>query len=57
MTLNERTYEGRWGGQFFGNGAAGAQPVSVAGTFGARARQDDSAAALVGAFAADRQAQ
>ena len=55
MTLNERTYEGRWGGQFFGNGAAGAQPGSVAGTFGASAREDGSAAALVGAFAADRQ--
>ena len=54
MTLNERTYEGRWGGQFFGNGAAGAQPGSVAGTFGASAREGGSAAALVGAFAADR---
>ena len=54
MTLNERTYGGRWGGQFFGNGAAGAQPGSVAGTFGAGAREDGSAAALVGAFAADR---
>ena len=57
MTLSERAYAGRWGGQFFGNGAAGAQPGSVAGTFGASAREGESAGALVGAFAADRQAQ
>ena len=54
MTLGGRTYEGRWGGQFFDNGAAGEAPGAVAGTFGAGTRQGNQAGALVGAFVAER---
>ena len=54
MTLGGRTYEGRWGGQFFDNGAAGEAPGAVAGTFGAGIQQGNQAGALVGAFVAER---
>ena len=54
MTRGGRTYEGRWGGQFFDNGAAGEAPGSVAGTFGAGIQQGNQAGALVGAFVAER---
>lgn len=57
MTLGGRAYTGRWGGQFFNNGADGTAPGSVAGTFGASIQDGEQAAALVGAYAADRQAQ
>lgn len=55
MTRGGRTYEGRWGGQFYDDGAtAGEAPGSVAGTFGAGIQQGNQAGALVGAFVAER---
>ena len=54
MRLGGRNYTGRWGGQFFDNGAAGPAPGSVAGTFGAGIQQGNQAGALVGAFVAER---
>lgn len=53
MTLEERTYSGQWGGQFFGVGPGA--PSSVAGTFGAATSADGATGSLVGAFSADRQ--
>ena len=51
---DERRYTGKWGGQFFGNGAASTdQPGSVAGTFGGRST--DNAVNYVGAFGAFKQ--
>ena len=48
---DSRTYAGKWGGQFFGNGAASTDhPGSVAGTFGGTSTDDD--VNFVGAFGA-----
>ena len=48
---DSRTYAGKWGGQFFGNGAASTDhPGSVAGTFGGTSTDD--AVNFVGAFGA-----
>ena len=47
------TLQGRWGGQFYGNGEANGLPSSVAGTFGGRSA--DNAANYVGAFGAHHQ--
>lgn len=53
MTLGPLSHTGRWGGEFFGNGASGAAPGSVAGTFGVTATAPTlGQATLVGAFAA-----
>ena len=49
----ERTYEGQWGGQFFGNGETDGKPGSVAGTFGGHSTDD--AVSFVGVFGAHRQ--
>ena len=57
MRLGERTYEGRWGGQFYDDGDDGEAPGSVAGTFGAGIQQGDQAGALVGAFVAEHEQQ
>ena len=55
MSLNDISHAGRWGGEFFGNGAAGAAPGSVAGTFGVTGTDPTlGRATLVGAFAATR---
>ncbi len=53
MSFDGRTYDGRWGGQFFGGGTGA--PSSVAGTFGAATGADGATGSLVGAFSADRQ--
>ena len=53
MTFDERTYAGRWGGQFFGGGTGA--PSFVAGTFGAATSADGATGSLVGAFGAERQ--
>lgn len=53
MTLGSLSHTGRWGGELFGNGAAGAAPGSVAGTFGVTATAPGiGQATLVGAFGA-----
>ena len=57
MTFGGRAYTGRWGGQFFDNGAATDPPASVAGTFGATTSEAGGTGSLVGAFGAERQAQ
>ena len=59
MTFGGRAYTGRWGGQFFDNGAATDPPASVAGTFGATTSEASGTGtgSLVGAFGAERQAQ
>lgn len=59
MTFDGATWTGTWGGQFFGNPAAGATgaaalPGSVAGTFGAATGSGDSVRSFVGAFGAHR---
>ena len=55
MSLNDISHTGRWGGEFFGNGAAGTAPGSVAGTFGVTGTDPTlGRATLVGAFAAAR---
>ena len=47
-------FTGKWGGQFYGNGAAaGDHPGSVAGTFGAATA--DGSESFVGVYGADRQ--
>ena len=56
MTYAGRSYSGHWGGQFFGNAAAGAagadaRPGSAAGTFGVTAGRGGS---LVGTFEVHR---
>ena len=45
---------GKWGGRFYGNGAAGAHPGSVAGTFGGAT--DDGSQSFVGIYGARRPA-
>lgn len=60
MTFGGRTYAGRWGGQFFDDGAAATDPpASVAGTFGATTSETGGTGtgSLVGAFGAERTAQ
>ena len=59
MTFDGATWTGKWGGQFFGNPAAGATgadalPGSVAGTFGAATGSGDTVRSFVGAFGAHR---
>ena len=55
MAFGGRTYTGRWGGQFFDNGAAPTDhPDSVAGTFGATTNEAGGTGSLVGAFGAER---
>ena len=55
MTLGSLSHTGQWGGEFFGNGASGAAPGSVAGTFGVTATDPVlGRATLVGAFGASR---
>ena len=55
MTLNGIPHTGQWGGELFGNGAAGAVPGSVAGTFGVTGTSPTlGRATLVGAFGATR---
>ena len=51
----DNEFTGKWGGQFYGNGAAGASPGSVAGTFGAATA--DGSESFVGAYGAHRQQQ
>ena len=52
--VNDRYVQGRWGGQFFGNGVSSTDlPGSVAGTFGARTR--DGTESIMGSFGAYRQ--
>ena len=48
-------FTGKWGGQFYGNGAAGAPPGSVAGTFGGATA--DGSESFVGVYGAHRQQQ
>lgn len=52
-TVLGSAYDGRWGGQFFGNGEADGRPGSVAGTLGGGSMDD--AVNFVGAFGAHRQ--
>ncbi len=58
-TLSGREFTGKWGGQFYGNGAtATAHPGSVAGTFGGAAPEnadDGYEASFVGAYGAYKQ--
>ena len=52
-TANGLALEGKWGGRFFGNGAAADTPGSVAGTFGGHST--DNVANFVGVFGAHGQ--
>ena len=56
MAFGGRDYAGRWGGQFFDNGATPTDlPASVAGTFGATTSNEaGGTGSLVGAFGAER---
>lgn len=54
MTFEGRSYAGRWGGQFLGNGAATDSPSKVVGTFGVAASGQDAVGGLVGAFGGSR---
>lgn len=59
MTFDGAAWAGTWGGQFFGNPAAGATgadalPGSIAGTFGAATGSGASVRSFVGAFGAHR---
>ena len=52
MTFENEEYEGKWGAQFYGNGAVATDhPSSVAGTFGA-ATPGPNGKSLLGVFAA-----
>ena len=54
MTDSGDTLSGKWGGKFYSNGASATDhPGSVAGTFGARNQNDNSA--IIGAFGAYKQ--
>lgn len=58
MTLNDRNYAGKWGGQFYGNGDDPADhPGSVAGTFGGATSEnpDGYESSFVGAYGAYKQ--
>ena len=46
----DSAFTGKWGGQFYGNGAAGGRPGSVAGTFGGATA--DGGEAFIGVFGA-----
>ena len=52
-TGTDSPFTGKWGGQFYGNGAATDPPGSVAGTFGAATA--DGGESFVGVFGADRE--
>ena len=54
---SNREYEGKWGGQFYGNGASTSeQPGYAAGTFGGSGNEPvDNNGAFVGAFVAERE--
>ena len=53
MTFDGSTFSGKWGGQFYGNGANPTDaPESVAGTFGATTDAGDKV--IIGTYAADR---
>ena len=53
-TGTDSAFTGKWGGQFFGNGAAATDhPGSVGGTFGAATANGDEG--FVGVFGAHRQ--
>ena len=53
-TGTDSAFTGKWGGQFFGNGAAATDhPGSVGGTFGAATANGDES--FVGVFGAHRQ--
>lgn len=56
-TQNSEQYEGKWGGQFYGNGANTADhPEFVSGTFGGAAIPSSGAiGSFVGAFIAEKQ--
>lgn len=56
-TQNTEQYEGKWGGQFYGNGAdADDHPAFVSGTFGGAAIPSSGAiGSFVGAFIAEKQ--
>ena len=56
MTFGGRSYDGEWGGQFFGSSATDT-PSFVAGTFGATTGEGGATGSLVGAFGAERVAQ
>ena len=49
----DSAFTGKWGGQFYGNGEAGAPPGSVAGTFGAATA--DGSESFIGIYGAYRQ--
>ncbi len=49
----DSAFTGKWGGQFYGNGAAGDHPGSVAGTFGGATA--DGSESFVGVYGARRQ--
>ena len=51
-TGTDSPFTGKWGGQFYGNGAATDPPGSVAGTFGAATANGGES--FVGVFGADR---
>ncbi len=48
-------FSGKWGGRFYGNGAAGAYPGAVAGTFGGAATTARGRESYVGIYGAFRQ--
>ena len=53
LQFEGRSYTGKWGGQFLGNGVADlASPSKVVGTFGVAASGQDAVGGLVGAFGA-----
>lgn len=54
LEFEGRSYAGKWGGQFLGNGAVPDSPSKVAGTFGVAASGQDEVGGLVGAFGASR---
>lgn len=55
-TVNDHTFSGRWGGQFFGNSEADREPGSVGGTLGGSTGSTaDGSASFVGVFGASKQ--
>ena len=55
MEFEDRSYAGKWGGQFLGNGAVATDsPSKVVGTFGVAAEETNAVGGLVGAFGASR---
>ena len=51
--LDNTAFTGKWGGQFYGNGASDGKPGSVAGTFGAATT--DKSESFLGVFGAYKQ--